>query len=92
MLMGGVEYTHGMSTRLQVILSDAELASLKKVAAREGVTVSEWVRRSLREASRRQTTGKVDDRLAAVRLAASYAFPTADIDVMLDEIERGYAG
>jgi hypothetical protein len=81
-----------MSTRLQVILSDAELASLKEVAAREGITVSEWVRRSLREASRRQTTGRVDARLAAVRVAADYSFPTADIDVMLDEIERGYTG
>lgn len=79
-----------MSTRLQVVLSDAELASLKELAASEGVTVSEWVRRSLREASRRHTSGKVDDRLAAVRVAADYAFPTADIDVMLDEIERGY--
>jgi hypothetical protein len=81
-----------MSTRLQVILSDAELASLKEVAAREGVTVSEWVRRSLREASRRQTTGRVDDRLTAVRVAADYTFPTADINAMLDEIERGYTG
>lgn len=81
-----------MSTRLQVILSDEEAAALKQAAAREGLTVSEWVRRSTRAAALRQTTGRTADRLAAIRAAAELSFPTADIDVMLDEIERGYAG
>ena len=79
-----------MSTRLQVILSEHEAASLKELAAREGVSVSEWVRRSLREASRRQTSGKSEERLAAISVGAAYSFPTADIDDMLAEIERGY--
>lgn len=83
-------YTHRMSTRLQVILSDDEAASLRELAASEGVTVSEWVRRSLREASVRRTSGKVETRLAAIRLATSFEFPTEDIDVMLEQIERGY--
>jgi hypothetical protein len=80
-----------MSTRLQVLLSDEEATSLREIADREGVTVSEWVRRSLREAARRQTSGKAEEKLAAIRLAADYSFPTADIEVLLDEIERGYA-
>jgi hypothetical protein len=63
---------------------------LRETAARQGVTVSEWVRRSLRDASRRQTSGKAEERLAAIRVAAAYSFPTADIDDMLAEIERGY--
>lgn len=79
-----------MSMRLQVILSDDEAESLKKRAAHEGVTVSEWVRRSLREASRRQTSGRAEERLSAIRVAAAYSFPTGDIDGMLEEIERGY--
>ena len=29
-------------------------------------------------------------KLRAVRRSAEYSFPTADIDEMLDEIERGY--
>lgn len=85
------DYTHGMSTRLQVILSDGEAAELKSAAAREGITVSEWVRRSVREAGRRQTSGRASERLALIQTAADYAFPTADIEPMLDEIERGYA-
>lgn len=79
-----------MSTRLQVILSDEEATALKQAAAREGVTVSEWVRRSTREAALRQTAGRASDRLAAIRAAADFSFPTADIDVLLDDIERGY--
>jgi len=80
-----------MSTRLQVILSDAEAAELKSAAAREGITVSEWVRRSVREAGRRQTSGRASERLALIQTAADYAFPTGDLELMLDEIERGYA-
>jgi hypothetical protein len=85
-----VIYTHGMSTRLQVILTDDEAAALKDVARSEGVTVSEWVRRCLREAERRQSSGNVEQRLAAIQAATAYSFPTADIDEMLAEIERGY--
>lgn len=79
-----------MSIRLQVILSEEEASSLKRMAASEGVTVSEWVRRSLREAHRRQTSGRAEERLAAIRVAADYSFPTGEIDTMLAEIERGY--
>lgn len=79
-----------MSTRLQVILSDEEAAALKEAAAREGLTVSEWVRRSTREAALRQTAGRVADRMAAIHAAAEFSFPAVDIDVMLEEIERGY--
>lgn len=39
---------------------------------------------------RGQPTGRAQDRLRAVRAAARHAFPTADIDQMLSEIERGY--
>lgn len=79
-----------MSTRLQVVLSDEDAASLREMAAREGTTVSEWVRRSLREARRRQTTGQVDKRLAAIRSATAHEFPAPDVDQMLAEIEQGY--
>lgn len=80
-----------MSTRLQVILSDEEAAALRDTAAREGVTVSEWVRRSLRDADLRRSRGRTSQRLAAIAAAADYAFPSGDIEVMLKEIERGYA-
>jgi len=81
-----------MSTRLQVILNDGEAAAFRAAAEREGLTLSEWVRQSMREASRRQVSGRTEDRLAAIRAAVDYAFPTADVETMLEEIERGYAG
>jgi hypothetical protein len=79
-----------MSKRLQVILTDDEFDELRSVAADDGVTVSDWVRRAVRQARRRRWRGDVEQRLAAVRAAARHDFPTADIDRMLNEIERGY--
>jgi len=71
-------------------MSEAELEAIR-AAAREGnVTVSEWVRITLREARRRVPTGDVERKLAAIRAADRLAYPTADIDLMLAEIERGY--
>ena len=53
--------------------------------------MSEWVRRALREARRREPRGDIDAKVRAIRSAARHDFPTADIDRMLEEIERGYA-
>jgi transposase-like protein len=79
-----------MSKRLQVLLEEEDLRDLREVARRHGVTVSEWVRRTLREARRREPAGDLGAKLATVRAAARHEFPTADIDQMLAEIERGY--
>jgi hypothetical protein len=80
-----------MSKRLQVLLDEAELRDIQQAAHRQGVPVSEWVRRALREARRGEPRGDLDTKLRAVRVAARHQFPTADIDEMLAEIERGYA-
>lgn len=79
-----------MSTRLQVVLAQAELAEIRAAAAREGTTVSEWVRQTLRRARRDTAGGEVDRKLAAVRAAMRHDFPAPEIDQMLAEIERGY--
>jgi hypothetical protein len=34
----------------------------------------------------------LDEKVAAIRRAAGHAFPTAEIDDMLSEIERSYTG
>jgi hypothetical protein len=81
-----------MSKRLQVILDDAELAEVKKAAKRSRMTTAEWVRQALRAAQRRQPAVDPAKKLAAVRLAAKHAFPTGDIQQMLQEIEEGYVG
>ena len=80
-----------MTKRLQVLFDDDELREIQRLARRGRMTTAEWVRRSLRSAREAEGGADVGQKLAAVRAAAAHAFPTADIDVMLREIEHGYA-
>lgn len=79
-----------MSKRLQVLLSESEMDEIRRLARRERLSIGEWVRRTLREARSRRPVHEPQWKLKAVRAAAEYSFPTAEIDQMLDEIERGY--
>ncbi|MCA1834219.1 MAG: CopG family transcriptional regulator [Actinomycetota bacterium] len=79
-----------MSKRLQILLDDAEIAAVRDDARRNGMTVSEWVRQALRSQRKKSSDAEPARKLAAVRAAARHAFPSADIDQMLTEIERGY--
>jgi hypothetical protein len=81
-----------MAKRLQVLLDDAELRELRRVARSRRMTVAEWVRQALRAARRREPTGEIGPKLDAIRRAALHGFPTGDIDEMLADIERGYRG
>lgn len=81
-----------MSKRLQVLLDAAEMRDLQRVARAEHMTVAEWVRQTLRAARRGAPVGDSSRKLAAIRAAARHEFPTADIDDMLGDIERGYTG
>jgi hypothetical protein len=86
-------YTQTMSKRrLQVILAEDEYREIERHARAQRMTVSEWVRRSLRRAGRSEPLVDADRKLESVRAAARHAFPTADIEQMLQEIERGYLG
>ena len=79
-----------MSHRLQVLLPEDEMEEIRELAKRERVTVGEWVRRTLREARSQRSAIEPRSKLKSVRQAAEYAFPTADVEQMLAEIERGY--
>jgi hypothetical protein len=79
-----------MSKRLQVLLEESELAEIRKLARRQRLTTAAWVRQALRAARRAEPGGDAKRKLAVVRAAVGHAFPTADIDQMLNEIERGY--
>jgi hypothetical protein len=79
-----------MSKRLQVLLPDAEMDEIRRTARREHLTVGEWARRALRLVRASQAGGDPERKLKAIRKAATYSYPTADIEQMLDEIERGY--
>lgn len=78
-----------MSKRLQVLLDPDEWEELREIARRHRTTVSEWVRRTLREAREREPRGDLDMKLRSARAAARHEFPTADVEQMLEEIERG---
>ena len=79
-----------MSKRLQVMLSDKEMQDIQHLARRERITVGEWVRRALRQAQAAQPRSDPETKLKTVRRAVRYAFPTTDIQTMIEEIERGY--
>ena len=81
-----------MSKRLQVLLPDQEMTDIQQIARRERLTVGEWVRRALREAREQKPANDPEAKLKAVRRGAEFSFPTADMDEMLAEIERGYQG
>ena len=77
-----------MSKRLQIRLTDLEMANLLRLAKRENLRVGEWVRRALREASASRMGVDPEMKLKSVKRAAQYSFPTADVAQMLSEIER----
>ena len=78
-----------MSKRLQVLFDDEEFVEIQTSARRCRMTVAEWVRQALRRARHDHPT-TVEAKLAAVAQAASHEYPTADIEVMLREIDAGH--
>jgi hypothetical protein len=74
-----------------VVIKDEELERFERTAHALGLSVSEWVRQSLRAAERQVSTGDVEVKLAAIRKAASYQFQGREVDVatMLAEIDTG---
>lgn len=79
-----------MTKRLQVLLDDEDLAEIQQLARRRRQTTAAWVREALRVARDTASYPETGRKLRAVREAASLAYPAAEIDTMLDEIERGY--
>ena len=70
-------------------MSDAEAASLRQVARRAGLTVSEWARRALRAARDAQAGPSPSSRVDALDRALACNHPTGDIGELLADIERG---
>lgn len=79
-----------MSKRLQVLLEEPEIREIARIARAHHMSVAEWVRQTLRAARRIEPRGDTGKKLAVVRAAARGAFPTAPIEQMLAEIEKGY--
>jgi hypothetical protein len=81
-----------MSKRLKVVVEDSEMQEIRRVAQAQHVTVAEWVRQALRKERREQPATDAERKLQCVREAATHAYPTAEIDEMLRDIERGRSG
>ena len=79
-----------MAKRLQVILQDPEYREVQRAARSRQMSIAEWVRQALALARRREPLGDVGKKLEIVRAAARHEYPTANIDTMLAEIEKGY--
>jgi hypothetical protein len=79
-----------MAKRLQVILQDPEYREIQRAADAQRLSIAAWVRQALAAARRREPVGNVGKKLDAVRAATRHSYPTADINDMLAEIERGY--
>lgn len=71
------------------MFDQAELDALREVAAADGVTVSEWVRSTLRAERHRRSADRTPAKLSALQRALRLDFPAPDIDQMLGEIARG---
>jgi predicted transcriptional regulator len=80
-----------MSKRLQVLLDDTEYRTLQRLAQKQGMTVSEWVRQAIRAMRRQEPVYDTARKLSAIREGTRHAYPAPDISEMLAEIERGYA-
>ena len=71
-------------------MRDDDADRYERTAEAAGMTLSEWARQALREAQRKQSSGDVERKLAALRRAVSYNFPPEpDIDTLLAEMEAG---
>ena len=79
-----------MSKRLQVLLDDTEYRNLQRLAQKQGMTVSDWVRQAIRAMRRQEPVLDTGRKLSAVREGAQHTYPAPDIDQMLAEIEGGY--
>ena len=79
-----------MTKRLQVLLQDPEYREIQRIARSRRMSVAQWVRQALHAAKREEPLSDVSKKLEALRAAAKFEFPTADIEQMLVEIEQGY--
>ena len=73
-------------------MDEDELREIQRIARTRRMTVAEGVRQALRSAGEREPLREASKKLEVVRAAARHSYPAGDIEQMLGEIERGYAG
>ena len=78
-----------MPVHLSLILEDHQFSAIERAAHSSGITVAEWVCRTLRQGLRTEQAIDSDSKLLTIRKAVRGSYPIADIDQMLAEIESG---
>jgi hypothetical protein len=71
--------------------ADEEMKEIRRIARRRRMTVAEWVRGALRAAKAEEPAADPLRKLQVLRASVEHSFPTADIEEMLAQIERGYS-
>jgi hypothetical protein len=79
-----------MTKRLQALVDDGELRDIQRAARRRRLTVAAWVREAIRQKRAAEAQPDARSKLDAITVATRHAFPTADIERILADIERGY--
>ena len=64
-----------MSTRLQIVVDEAELARFRAAADRISTTLADWARRALREAERSTASGDLGRKLEVIHTVSACDFP-----------------
>lgn len=75
--------------RLHVVMPEEELRRYHQIARAEGLSLSEWVRRTLRSAGRAASPARIERKLQAIEAAANWKAPAGDPGELLAEIEAG---
>lgn len=80
-----------MSKRLQVLINPQEYKTYQFQAKKLGLSLGEWVRNALKETINEISPhNKTQQKIKNLRKSIAHHYPTADIDQMLQEIEKGY--
>lgn len=72
-------------------MTDSEYDCVAQAAKRQKLAVGEYVRRELARCARLSDIAPIELKLATVRRALEYNFPTAAIEQMNAEIDRGHS-
>jgi hypothetical protein len=75
-----------VKVRLSQSVEESDFCEIGHAARLRGLSVAEWVRRSVRAELDRERESAVTAKLEAVRRAAKHSFPSGDIAQMLAEM------
>ena len=78
-----------MIDNLNIQLSEEEFDSIQIPAHKRGMTAAEWIRETLMKACGHAAAADINRKLAAIRSAYRFQFPTGDMDQILNEVGRG---